>query len=330
MTQADQVGEAGRIEAVRRFNRFYTRRIGVLREGLLDSPFSLTQARVIYELAQHPGIAAKALGADLGLDAGYLSRLLRGLREKGLVAEARSAEDGRRKSLRLTADGKAAFATLNARSRAEIGAILGSLAPRDRARLVRAMETIETTLGETTLGDKAEPAKPPPTKPVPSITLRAHRPGDIGWVIHSHGALYAREYGWDETFDALVARVTADFIDNFDADRERCWIAEMDGVNVGSIFLVKHTDTVAKLRLLLVDPAARGHGLGRRLVEECIAFARIAGYAKITLWTNDILHAARHIYETLGFVLVDEEHHHSFGQDLVGQTWELDLATKSG
>jgi len=323
MTQAGQSIEPGQIEGVRRFNRFYTRRIGVLREGLLDSPFSLTQARVIYELAQRPGVAASALGADLGLDAGYLSRLLRGFREQGLVAETRSAEDGRRKSLGLTAAGEAAFATLNVRSHAEIGALLGSLAPRDRGRLVWAMETIEATLG-------APAAPPAPTDPTPSITLRGHRAGDIGWVIHSHGALYAEEHGWDERFDAMVARVAADFIGNFDADRERCWIAEMDGVNVGSIFLVKHTDAVAKLRLLLVDPAARGHGLGRRLVEECIAFACAVGYAKITLWTNDILHAARHIYDTLGFVLVDEEPHHSFGQDLVGQTWELDLTSETG
>jgi DNA-binding MarR family transcriptional regulator/GNAT superfamily N-acetyltransferase len=312
MTETLTASESARIEAVRRFNRFYTRRIGVLREGLLDSPYSLTQARLIYELAHRPGDTARELGADLGLDAGYLSRLLRGLRDQDLLTETRSAEDGRRKLLRLSRAGEVAFATLNARSREEIGTMLGALAPRDRAKLVEAMETIEATL-------KAEPEERAP------YILRPHRAGDIGWVIHRHGALYAQEYGWDETFDAMVARVAAEFIENFDEARERCWIAEMEGVIVGSVFLVRKTDAVAKLRLLLVDPAARGHGLGRRLVEECIAFARQVGYAKITLWTNDILHAARHIYESVGFVLVDEEPHHSFGQDLVGQTWELDL-----
>jgi DNA-binding MarR family transcriptional regulator/N-acetylglutamate synthase-like GNAT family acetyltransferase len=312
MTVALTASASERIEAVRRFNRFYTRRIGVLREGLLDSPFSLTQARVIYELAHRPGVTARELGADLGLDAGYLSRLLRGLREQGLVSETRSAEDGRRKLLTLSRAGKVAFATLNARSREEIGTMLGALDARDRDRLVAAMATIETTL-------KAEPEERAP------YILRPHRAGDIGWVIHRHGALYAQEYGWDETFDAMVAHVAAEFIENFDETCERCWIAEMEGAIVGSVFLVRNTDEVAKLRLLLVEPSARGHGLGRRLVEECIAFARQVGYAKITLWTNDILHAARHIYESAGFVLVDEEPHHSFGQDLVGQTWELDL-----
>jgi DNA-binding MarR family transcriptional regulator/N-acetylglutamate synthase-like GNAT family acetyltransferase len=313
MTGTSEISEAQRIEAVRRFNRFYTRRIGVLREGLLDSPFSLTQARVIYELAHRAGVTARELGADLGLDAGYLSRLLRGLREQGLVAETRSSEDGRRKLLHLTRAGETVFARLNARSREEIGAMLGALTARDRTRLVQAMETIEQSLD-------APPEHRPP------YTLRPHRAGDIGWVIHRHGALYAREYGWDETFDAMVARVAADFIDNFDETCERCWMAEMEGAIVGSVFLVRQSDEVAKLRMLLVDPAARGHGLGRRLVEECIAFARGVGYRKITLWTNDILHAARHIYETAGFVLVDEKPHHSFGQDLVGQTWELDLS----
>jgi DNA-binding MarR family transcriptional regulator/N-acetylglutamate synthase-like GNAT family acetyltransferase len=312
--QAPKVTRAGRIEAVRRFNRFYTRRIGVLREGLLDSPFSLTQARVLYELAHRPGITASTLGGDLSLDAGYLSRLLRGLGEHGLLAKARSAEDGRRSLLRLTAAGEAEFAKLNARSREEIGAMLGRLVPRDRERLVQALAMVEEILGA-----EAEHRSP--------YILRAHQPGDIGWVIQRHGALYAGEYGWDATFEAMVARVAADFIDNFDAAHERAWMAEMDGAIVGSVFLVRQSETVAKLRMLLVEPAARGHGLGRRLVEACIAFARNTGYSRITLWTNDVLHAARHIYETLGFVLVDEEPHHSFGQDLVGQTWALDLGT---
>jgi len=301
-----------RIEAVRRFNRFYTRQIGVLLEGLLRSPYSLTEARILYELAHRGETTASVLGSDLGLDAGYLSRLLGGFEKHGLILREVSGRDGRQRILRLTEEGETAFAMLNARSRNEVGAMLGELSNEQQSRLVAAMQTIEELLGAT----------PEPSTP---YLLRPHQPGDMGWVVHRHAVLYAETYGWDETFEALVARIAADFIDNFDPKNERCWIAEMDGAIVGSVFVVKQSDEVAKLRLLLVEPKARGLGLGKRLVAECIAFARRRGYRKLVLWTNDILHAARHIYEQEGFVLVDEEPHHSFGVDLVGQNWELDL-----
>lgn len=298
-----------RVEALRRFNRFYTRQIGVLHEGLLNSPFSLAEARVLYELAHRQTPTATELGKDLGLDAGYLSRILRRFAKDGLLVKAASKTDGRQALLSLTAEGRAAFAPLDRRSRGEIGEMLGKLPPREQARLIDAMRTIENSLGEP---------------PAPYL-LRPHRPGDIGWVIHRHAALYAEEYGWDEGFEALVAEIGAKFIRDFDAKRERCWIAEREGDIVGSVFLVKHSASVAKLRLLLVEPAARGLGIGHRLVEECIRFARHIGYRQLTLWTNDILVAARRIYEAAGFRLVQEEKHHSFGHDLVGQNWELDL-----
>lgn len=305
-----------RIEAVRRFNRFYTRQIGVLLEGLLRSPYSLTEARILYELAHRGETTASSLGSDLGLDAGYLSRLLSGFEKHGLIVREPSGRDGRQRILRLTEEGETAFAMLNARSRNEIGAMLSELSNEQQARLVAAMQTIEEVLG----------AAPEPSTP---YLLRPHQPGDMGWVVHRHAVFYAETYGWDETFEVLVARIAADFIDNFDPKNERCWIAEMDGAIVGSVFVVKQSDDVAKLRLLLVEQKARGLGLGKRLVSECIAFARRRGYRKLVLWTNDILHAARHIYEREGFVLVDEEPHHSFGVDLVGQNWELDLQSKS-
>jgi DNA-binding MarR family transcriptional regulator/GNAT superfamily N-acetyltransferase len=301
-----------RVEAVRRFNRFYTKRIGVLLEGLLHSPYSLAEARVIYELAQRDTATATDLGRELGLDAGYLSRLLRGLRSEGLILKAPSENDGRQSLLRLTEKGEAAFAMLNARSRDQFAAMLNALPVEDQGRLVKAMHRIEEILG----------ARPEIRQP---YILRPHQPGDMGWVVHRHAVLYAAEYGFDEEFEALVAEIAAAFIKNFDAQKERCWIAEMDGAIVGSVFLVKKSPAVAKLRMLLIEPPARGLGLGGRLVEECVTFARRAGYRKITLWTNSVLHAAIHIYEQAGFRLVHEEPHHSFGQDLVGQTWELDL-----
>jgi DNA-binding MarR family transcriptional regulator/N-acetylglutamate synthase-like GNAT family acetyltransferase len=298
-------------EAVRRFNRFYTQKIGVLREGLLDSPFSLTEVRVLYELAHRSGVTASVLARELDLDPGYLSRILRGFEKQRLLARTRSREDRRQSVIALTRRGEQAFAPLNTRSHDEIAALLQPL-DRDRQRqLTGAMRSIEALLG-------APPA-------AATWILRAHRPGDMGWVIHRHGVLYAQEYGWDETFEALVATIAADFIRNFDPKRERCWIAERDNETVGSVFVVKQSKTVAKLRLLLVEPRARGLGLGKRLVDECIAFARQAGYRKLVLWTNDILHAARGIYEAAGFTLVQEERHHSFGHDLVGQNWELVL-----
>jgi DNA-binding MarR family transcriptional regulator/N-acetylglutamate synthase-like GNAT family acetyltransferase len=301
-----------RVGDVRRFNRFWTRRIGVLREGYLESPFSLTEVRVLYELAHCDETTAGGLGAELGLDAGYLSRILGGFEERGLIHRRPSEADGRRRLLRLTKRGREAFAPLDARSRSEIGAILGGISVAGQERLVGAMRTIEGLLG----------ARPEPVVP---YLLRPHRPGDMGWVVHRHGVLYAREYGWDEHFEALVAEIAAKFIQRFDSKREYCWIAEREGEIVGCVFLVRESEEIAKLRLLLVEPEARGLGIGSRLVEECIRFAGQAGYRKITLWTNDVLNSARRIYQVMGFQLVHEEPHHSFGHDLVGQTWELML-----
>lgn len=300
------------INTVRQFNRFFTRQIGVLREGLLHSPYSLTEARLIFELAHHPNLTASNLGNELGLDAGYLSRILTKLEQQNLIEKTRSDDDGRQRLINLTAAGQAAFALLDSRSNDEVAEMLGELSERDRLRLSEAMHTIEEILDR---GFKyAEP-----------FYLRHHEAGDIGWVIYQHGLLYHQEYGWDESFEALVAKICADFITNYDPAKERCWIAEMQSERVGSIFCVNAGDNIAKLRLLLVDPKARGLGLGTRLVKEGIRFARRVGYNKVTLWTNDILLAARQIYEQLGFHLVEEEHHHSFGHDLVGQTWELPL-----
>lgn len=301
-----------RVEAVRRFSRFYTRKIGVLHEGLLGSPFSLTEGRVIYELAHHETTTATELARDLGLDAGYLSRILRGFEQRGLIERRPSAADARLNVVLLTEKGQEAFSQINARSRHEVSDILDEMSASDQLRLVEAMALVEDLLG----------AELP--RRVPYI-LRPHQPGDIGWVIQRHGVLYPREYGWDESFEALVAEIAAKFLREFDARRERCWIAEKDGENVGSVFLVRRSDEVAQLRLLLVEPSARGLGIGVRLVDECIRFARLKGYRRITLWTNDILIAARRIYEKEGFRLVEEEPHHSFGRDLVGQNWELEL-----
>jgi len=301
-----------RVGAVRRFNRFWTRQIGVLREGYLESSFSLTEVRVLYELAHREETTASELGEELGLDAGYLSRVLRGFEKHGLIHKRPSEADGRRRLLRLTERGREAFAPLEARSRNDIGAMLGSLSVAEQERLVGAMRTIEELLS----------ARPDPAVP---YLLRPHWPGDMGWVVHRHGVLYAREYGWDERFEALVAEIVAQFIQQYDPRRERCWIAERDDEIVGCVLLVRESEEIAKLRLLLVEPKARGLGIGSRLVEECIRFARQAGYRKITLWTNDVLSSARRIYEGLGFRLVREEPHHSFGHDLVGQTWELML-----
>jgi len=306
-----------RVEAVRRFNRFYTRQIGVLHEGLLQSPFSLTEARVLYELARRPGVTVSALAADLGLDAGYLSRILRGFGARGLITRTRSRADGRQSHLRLSARGEAAFAPLDQASRREVGALLDRLSETQQSGLLHAMRRIEDTLGAP-----AAAAPPPAAR---SYVLRPHRPGDMGWVVHRHGALYAEEYGWDERFEALVAGIVAQFVERYQPARERCWIAEQGGVSVGSVFLVEHTAEIAKLRLLLVEPWARGGGIGARLVDECERFARAAGYRTITLWTNSVLHAARHLYEKAGYRLVRAEPHHSFGHDLVGETWELTL-----
>ena len=302
----------GRVAAVRRFNRFYTQRIGVLHEGLLNSPYSLTECRVLYELAHGDGPTAAELCRGLGLDGGYLSRILRGFSQRGLIDRQRSEADGRQRLLSLTRKGRASFAPLDARSRAEIRAMLHRLSPDDQGRLIQAMTTIERLLGTGSEGK------------VPYL-LRSPQAGDMGWVAQRHGALYAQEYGYDEQFEGLVAGIVAAFLRTFDARRERCWIAEREGQNVGSVFLVRKSKTVARLRLLLVEPAARGLGIGSRLVDECIRFARRAGYGTITLWTQSELHAARRTYERAGFRLVAQEPHHSFGKDLVGETWELGL-----
>jgi DNA-binding MarR family transcriptional regulator/GNAT superfamily N-acetyltransferase len=307
-------GLEDRVASVRRFSRFYTRRIGVLHEGLLGSPLSLTEGRVIWELAQRETATAAELAAELGLDAGYLSRILGGFERRGLIDRRPSKRDGRQSDIALTEAGRSLYAAIDRRSREEVAALLGELDDTDQARLVAALETAERLLGQ---GRK--PAGP-------AYILRPHQSGDIGWIIHRHGLLYAEEYGLDMRFEALVARIAAAFIDNFDAARERCWIAERAGAVVGSVLLVKESDEVAKLRLLYVEPWARGLGIGSRLVAECVRFARQRRYRRISLWTNDVLVAARRIYQAAGFRLVSEEPHHSFGRDLVGQIWELPLA----
>jgi len=309
MAQTEQLQ---RIEAVRRFSRFYTRKIGVLHEGLLDSPFTLAEGRVVYELAHHEATTAAELAKELDLDPGYLSRMLKKLERQGHVIRRRAETDGRQTILALSEQGQQAFAEINGRSRAYVGSLLDPLAPEDQVRLIEALETARNLLGE------------PPQRRVPYV-LRPHQAGDIGWAIERHGALYAKEYGFDESFEALVAEILSQFLKSFDARFERCWIAEKDGENVGCVFLVRKSDEVAKLRCLLVEPRARGLGIGARLVEECIRFARHKGYRKMTLWTNDVLHAAIHLYQRAGFQLVEEEEHHSCGHDLIGQYWELEL-----
>jgi DNA-binding MarR family transcriptional regulator/GNAT superfamily N-acetyltransferase len=300
------------VEAVRRFNRFYTKQIGVLHEKVLRSHFSLTEARILYELAHQEQTTATGLVKELGLDGGYLSRILRQFEKRGLLAKQPSETDGRMSILRLTGKGKKALEVIDTRSRGQIDAVLRGVSTADRNRLVEAMNTIGGLLG----------ARPEQRAP---YVLRPHRPGDMGWVVHRHGALYTEEYGWDERFEALVAGIVSNFIQRYDPKRERCWIAEREGEMVGSVFLVRKAKTTAKLRLLLVEPKARGLGIGTRLVQECSIFARQAGYRKIVLWTNSVLHAARRIYQAAGYRLIREEPHHSFGHDLIGETWELKL-----
>ena len=314
---------SSRIEAVRSFNRFYTRRIGVLSEGLLHSEFTLTESRLLWELAHVETVTASELARRLDLDAGYLSRLLSSFARRGLVKRTRSKSDGREVLLSLTGAGRRAFAPLDARSQKEVGAMLAVIPEGQQHHLLQAFKTIEHLLDDST-GRSAR---------VPYL-LRAHQPGDIGWVISRHGALYAQEYRFDQSFEALVARIAADFVDRFEPGREACWIAERDGVNVGCVFLVQWRDEatgqpvedVAQLRMLLVEPAARGLGIGDRLVRECSRFARQAGYRSIRLWTNSVLTRARGIYQKVGYRLVKSEPHRSFGHDLVGEIWELKLA----
>jgi DNA-binding MarR family transcriptional regulator/GNAT superfamily N-acetyltransferase len=300
------------IAAIRAFNRFYTARIGVLRDGLLATRHSLPEARVLFELGRRDDAMDVAdLRRTLELDAGYLSRLLARLEDQGLVTRDRSPTDARRQRVALTEPGASAFATLDERSAAEVGALLDGLRAEDRARLLEAMRTVREVL------DGAPRAEP--------FVLRPLGPGDLGWVVHRHGVLYAEEYGWDETFEVLVARVLADFASDHDPRREAGWIAEVAGRPAGAVFCVRRDERTAQLRCLLVEPAARGMGIGARLVDECLRFARRAGYAEIVLWTNDVLEQARRIYERAGFTLVSEEPHTSFGRDLVGQTWSRPL-----
>ena len=302
------------VAAVRRFNRFYTKQIGILDEGLLRSPFSLAEVRLLYEIANGTDVTAAALADELRLDPGYLSRILRRFHERGLVRRETSAADGRRSHLTLTEKGRRTFAGLDARQNEDVVALLTRLPAAGRQRLVDAMHGIEDVLGAPAR-DSGEP-----------YLLRQHQPGDMGWITHRHGVLYSQEYGYDERFEALVARIAGEFIERLDPARERCWIAERHGEIVGSVFLVQQSATVAKLRLLYVEPSARGLGIGARLVDECIRFARRAGYRKITLWTQSELLAARRIYQKARFKLVGKQRHRSFSRDdLVSETWELKL-----
>lgn len=312
MSQAISPYMAAPIAAVRRFSRFYTRQIGLLDEGLLKSGFSLTEARVLYELATRATLTATDLCHDLGIDPGYLSRLLKKFEERELISRWASPDDARQSRLRLTEAGRIAFRPLDRASREQAMTMIDHLPPADITRLLRAMQAIETLMGE-----------PAPT-PGPVI-LRGHGLGDIGWITHRHGILYGQEYGWDQTFEILVAEILAALVTTFDPEREGSWVAERDGAAIGSVFVVRVSDTVGKLRLLYVEPGARGSGLGRRLVDACIGFAREKGYRTLTLWTNDVLVPARRIYRAAGFTRVSGEPVHAFGKDMVSETWELAL-----
>jgi DNA-binding MarR family transcriptional regulator/ribosomal protein S18 acetylase RimI-like enzyme len=301
------------VGAMRRFNRFYTRQIGLLNEKLLKSDFRLTEARVLYDLAQHEVPKSLThLSDELLIDLGYLSRILKAFEARGLVARSASPDDGRQILFALTPTGRAAFAPLDRASQAEVGAVIGLLAPHDINLLIRSMRTIERLLD-----GKGRPEN--------SIILRSHQLGDLGWIAHRQAILYAREYGWDETYEALAAEILAAFVKSHDPNRERGWIAVRDDQILGSVFVMRGSATIAKLRLLYVEPEARGLGLGRRLVDACIDFAREKQYRTLSLWTNDVLVPARRIYQAAGFTCVAAEPHHSFGKDLIGETWELAL-----
>jgi DNA-binding MarR family transcriptional regulator/N-acetylglutamate synthase-like GNAT family acetyltransferase len=305
-----------RIAAVRRFNRFYTRQIGVLRKTYLDSPYSLGETRVLYELWQGGQRTARDVGRALDLDAGYLSRVLRNFEKRGLISRKTSTEDARQSHLALTARGRQTFAPLEQRSQDHVATMLDRLAPADQARIVTAMESIETLLT----------GEPPKSEEKPNYILRAPRHGDFGWIVSRNAELYAREYGWGDPFEGLCAQIVADFANKYDASCERCWIAEMNGENVGCVMLAKDDVAgVARIRLLLVDPKARGLGLGQRLTDECVKFARAASYKKMTLWTHSILTAARHVYENAGFKLMRSEPHQSWGKPVVSEHWDMDL-----
>jgi DNA-binding MarR family transcriptional regulator/GNAT superfamily N-acetyltransferase len=299
-----------RIAAVRQFNRAYTQRIGVLDEGFLDTPFSLTQGRVLYELAEEAGVTAKDIADKLALDPGYLSRMLRAFQQYGLIESRRGTGDGRRKALSLTPAGRAAFAPLDRNAKTGVARMLVPLTPAHQQALTAAMGRIIALLD---------------TAPEAPIEPRPHGPGDIGWIVERHGALYAEEYGWNAEFEAMVAEIGAAFLHGFDPRREACWIAERDGERLGSIALARRSDAVAQLRLLLVEPAARGHGLGVRLVSECLDFARRAGYRRIMLETYSVLTAARRIYADVGFELIEEHAERAYGHELTGEIWEMGL-----
>ena len=301
------------VSAIRAFNRFYTRKIGVI-DGIASRPFSRAEARVLYELAHSEQPTATGIRKELGLDAGYMSRILREFERRKFVTREQSKADEREKFLSLTAKGRRAFLPLDERSNRDVVAMLEKLSPPERKQLVDGVQTVGRLLG-----DKAVPKTP--------YLLRQHQPGDLGWIVHRQAILYAEEYGWDGTYEALAAEIVAQFIKNYDPKCERCWIAEKDGERVGAVFVVKASDEIAKLRLLHVEQEARGLGIGKRLVEECVRFARQVGYQRITLWTQSTLHAARYIYKQAGFRLVREEEHHSFGKELTAETWELALGT---
>ena len=311
-TSVSESDLANDVAAMRRFTRFFTRQLKVIEPKHLHTDFSLPEARVVYELAQRAPLSPGQLAKDLDIDGGQLSRLLQGLEQRDVITRSAAANDRRQIDIALTARGRDAFADLNARTEAHVEQQLTTLDPAARARVVGAMARIERELG-------AEGGR----RPV--ALLRTHRPGDIGWIISRHGALYHHEYGWDISFEQLVAEIAAQFLKAYDPQRERCWIAEIDGEPVGTVMLVKGSETVAKLRLLIVEPSARGFGIGRALTNECLRFAREVGYTRMTLWTQSILVAARSIYRAAGFELVKEEPHHSFGHDLIGETWERDL-----
>jgi len=305
------------VAAVRRFNRFYTRQIGVLRKTYLDSPYSLGEMRVLYEIAHADRPTASDVGRALDLDAGYLSRLLRNFEKRGLISRKTSANDARQSHLALTPRGRKLFAPMEERSQLQAGAMLDTLDTAQQDRIVAAMQTIETLLASQPDANPGSTAR---------YILREPRIGDFGWIVSRHAELYAKEYRWTEPFEGLCAQIVADFVNNFDPKLERCWIAEINGANVGCVMLVKDDQPgVARLRLLLVDPKGRGLGLGARLVGECVNFARAAGYKKITLWTHSILTAARHVYEKAGFTLTSSEPRHSWGNDVVAEFWDLDL-----
>ncbi len=305
------------VAEVRAFTRFYTAVIGVLDEGLLGTPYSVTEARVLFELAQSDATDVADLRRGLRLDSGYMSRIAARLEADGLVTRAPSGRDARRQVLALTPRGREVFADLDARSADQVGHLLDKLGEADQERLVTAMGTVRSLLGAAQGDGLPATAR--------TVVLREPGPGDLGWVVARHGSVYAAEYGWNAEFEGLVARIVADYAAAHDPRREAAWIAELDGEPVGCVFCVARDDTTAQLRILLVDPAARGLGIGARLVAECLRFATTAGYESMMLWTNDVLTSARRIYEAAGFRLVDEEPHHSFGQDLVGQVWERRL-----